>query len=185
MSKIKTLEEKTILENRFFKVENNKVLFNNTKEGEHLKITQKPKNRGIAVLPLTSDMKIIIQDEYRYGIARDITQVVKGGVDLNEKFEDAAAKELSEELNLVYGELIDLGAFNENPSIMCQENRAFLALNCESKETEINNDGTEAFSNRRAIPFDEALSLCINNELECAVTQMLILKASYVISKKL
>lgn len=183
MTKIKTIKENIILENKFFKVENNEVLFNNIKKGEHLKITQKPVNRGIAVLPITSNMEIIIQDEYRYSIARNITQVVKGGVGNNETFEDAVRKELSEELNLEYKELIDLGSFNENPSIMCQENNAFLALGCTEKESDIENDGTEFFSNKRTIPLGDALSMCLNNELECSVTQMLILKASYIINK--
>ena len=183
MSKIKTIKTNIILENKFFKVENNNVLFNNIKKGEHLKITNKPVNRGIAVLPITSKMEIIIQDEYRYGIDRYITQIVKGGVDPSESFEEAATKELSEELNLSYEKLIDMGRFNENPSIMCQENNAFLALGCTEKNYKIDNDGTESFSNKRTIPLGDALSMCLNNELECSVTQMLILKSSYIINK--
>jgi 8-oxo-dGTP pyrophosphatase MutT (NUDIX family) len=180
---IKKIKSNLIMENNFFKVENDDVLFNNTTTGTHLKITQKPLNKGIAVLPLTRDFQVIIQDEYRYGIGKYITQVVKGGVKLNETFQDAVKSELSEELNLKFEKLIELGNFYENPSFYNQHNMAFVALNCEPLKTDIANDGTESFSNKRLIPFSELVELCIDNKLECAVTQMLIMKAHFIINK--
>lgn len=181
---IKKIKSNTIMENNFFKVENDDVLFKNNKKGTHLKITEKPINRGIAVLPLTKDLNVIIQDEYRYAIGKNITQVVKGGVQLNQSFEEAVKSELSEELNLSFEKLIALGNFNENPSFVNKSSMAFIALNCELMDSDINNDGTESFSNKRTIPFSELFELCINNELECAVTQMLVMKTHFLLNKK-
>jgi hypothetical protein len=183
MKKIKTIKENIILDNDYFKVQNDDVLFPNNKEGKYLKVTPKPVNKGIAVLAMTSDFNVIIQDEYRYAMQKDMTEVVKGGVEENESFEDAAKRELSEELNLSYGELIDLGSYTEHPGMMFQYNRAFLALDCKKENIKIVNDGTEAFSNKRNIAFKDLLEICLNNGLDCSVTQMVILKASYAINK--
>lgn len=177
---IKTIKENIILHNKFFKVYNNDVIFKNGKIGTHLKI-ELPINKGIAVIPFNSNFEVIIQDEYRYAKESMVTQIVKGGVKDGQTFEDAVKEELSEELNLTYEKLIYAGKFDVNPSLYNQENRAYIALNCNFKDELICNDGTESFDNLRVIKFTDLLDDCINGRIECAVTQMLVLKAAFLL----
>jgi 3-deoxy-D-manno-octulosonate 8-phosphate phosphatase KdsC-like HAD superfamily phosphatase len=179
---IKTIKENIILENKFFKVENNNVLFKNGKQGEHLKITSKPTIKGIAVLAINKDLDVVIQDEYRYAVEKYVTQVVKGGVLENQSHEKAVEMELEEELGLTTNKIVYIGDFVEDPSIMAQDKKAFIAFNCEVK-VDSKNDGTESFSNRRTVKFSILIDEVMNNKISCAVTQMMILKANQILNE--
>ena len=174
---IKTLKKIVLMQNKYFKVENNKVLFKGTHEGEHLRIT--PSNKeGIAVLPITKEGKVIIQDEFRYSYNELITQVVKGGLKEGQTPEEAARDELEEELSLSYTKLIPLGNFVEHPSIVCQKGYSFLAIGCEHKKDSLDSEIGECFSNKREIDFDQLVEEVMSNKLDCAVTQMIVLKSN-------
>ena len=165
------------MKNKFFQVENNDVLFNEKKEGQHLRIVP-TSYEGVAVLPIMEDGKVMIQDEYRYTYEGYITQVVKGGLKEGQTPEDAEREELEEEMSLSYDKLIPLGQFVEHPSIVRQKGHAFVAMGCKYKENSLEAEETECFGNRRMVDFEELLASVMNNELECAVTQMLVLKVS-------
>lgn len=180
---IKTLEKKILLENNHFKVENNKVLFKGKEVGEHLRIIPSG-NSGVGVLPLTTDGEIIIQDEYRYSYGDYITQIVKGGIKKGQTPEEAAYMELEEELSLKCDKLIPLGKFVEHPSIVDMTGYAYLAFGCENKKNALSEEKTECFANKKYIKFSDMLKKVMNNEIECAVTQMVILKAYVYLLEK-
>lgn len=180
---IKTIKKNKLLKNKFFEVENNEVIFNKNKKGEHLLIKPTSKE-GVAVLPITEDGYVIIQDEYRYGYGKYITQVVKGGLKEGQTPLEAASEELEEELSLSFSEIIELGCFVEHPSIVKQKGYAFLALRCKEKKDSLEAEETEVFSNKRKILFKDLVEKVINNELDCAVTQMLVLKAAVYLEKE-
>jgi ADP-ribose pyrophosphatase len=181
---IKTIETQILMKNKFFQVENNKVNFNDKAEGEHLRILPKT-TEGVAVLPILKNGKVLIQDEFRYAYDGSITQVVKGGLKEGQTPEEAAKDELEEELSLKYTKLIPLGQFVEHPSIVKQKGYAFLAIGCEHKEDSLAAEDSECFGNQRFVDFSELLKEVMNNELDCAVTQMLVLKASVYLEKEL
>lgn len=79
---IKKIKENIIFNNKFFTIYNDDVVFKNKNQGTHLKIQNNTTNGGIAVLPILKNGKVIIQEEYRYGIENYILQVVKGGIDI-------------------------------------------------------------------------------------------------------
>lgn len=180
---IKTIKKNLIMENKFFKVENNNVIFQNGKLGEHLRITSKPTTKGIAVLAITKDFDVVIQDEYRYAVEKYVTQVVKGGVMENQSHEKAVVMELEEELGLTTENIVFMGDFVEDPSIMVQNKKAFIAFDCELK-VDVKNDGTESFNNKKTIKLQILVDDVMNNKIQCAVTQMLILKASAMLNQK-
>jgi 8-oxo-dGTP pyrophosphatase MutT (NUDIX family) len=180
---IKTLETNILMKNKYFQVENNKVDFNGKAEGEHLRIIPSA-YEGVAVLAIMEDGRVMIQDEYRYTYEGYITQVVKGGLKEGQTPEDAAREELEEEMSLTYTKLIPLGQFVEHPSIVKQKGHAFVAIGCKHKEDSLNEEATECFGNRRLVSFNELVESVLNNELECAVTQMLVLKASLKLQLK-
>lgn len=179
---IKTIKENLLMENKYFKVENNKVLFKGKHEGEHLRVTPKTKE-GVGVLPITKEGNVIIQDEFRYSYNGLITQVVKGGLKEGQTPEQAAKEELEEELSLSYQKLIPLGNFVEHPSIVCQKGYSFLAIGCEHKNDSLSAESSECFQNKRVVSFEELVEEVMSNKLDCAVTQMLVLKANEYIKR--
>lgn len=179
---IKTIKNKIIMNNKYYRIENNEVLFKEKHKGEHLRIIPATLE-GIAVLPLNKKGKIIIQDEYRYAYGGFITQLVKGGIKPTQTPEEAVKEELEEELSLSYKELIPLGTYIENPSILCQKGYAFLAIDCEYNNDSLNSDESECFKNKITVNFNNLVEDVLNNKIECAVTQMLILKANEYLKK--
>ena len=174
---IKTIKKNILMKNKYFQVENNEVLFNGKAEGQHLRIIPSS-YEGVAVLAIMEDGRVMIQDEYRYTYEGFITQVVKGGLKEGQTPEEAAREELEEEMSLSYTKLIPLGQFVEHPSIVRQKGHAFVAIGCKHKKDSLAAEETECFGNRRLVNFDELVKSVMNNELDCAVTQMLVLKAS-------
>ena len=69
---IRKLEEVIILKNRFFKVFNDRVVFNEKNEGTHLKIEQTNKQDGIAILPVLENGNVLLIKNYRYSINKEI-----------------------------------------------------------------------------------------------------------------
>jgi 8-oxo-dGTP pyrophosphatase MutT (NUDIX family) len=179
---IKTIKKNVLLENKYFKVENNKVLFKGKHEDEHLRVIPTTRE-GVGVLPITKEGNVIIQDEFRYSYNGLITQVVKGGLKEGQTPEQAAKEELEEELSLSYKKLIPLGNFIEHPSIVCQKGYSFLAIGCEHKEDSLLAENSECFKNKRVIYFKDLLEEVMNNKIDCAVTQMLVLKANEYIKR--
>lgn len=180
---IKTKKENVLMKNRFFQVENNEVNFNGKSDGEHLRIIPTAQE-GVAVLPIMKDGRVLIQDEFRYSYDGYITQVVKGGLKEGQTPEEAASDELEEELSLSFTKLIPLGQFVEHPSIVKQKGYAFLAVGCSHKEDSLDAEDSECFGNKRFVDFSELVKEVMRNELDCAVTQMLVLKAAVYLEKE-
>jgi len=177
---IKTNKVNILFKNRYFQVENNQVEFNGKTNGEHLKIIP-ASFEGVAVLPIMENGMVMIQDEYRYAYNGFITQVVKGGLKKGQTPEDAVKEELEEELSLSFGELIYVGKFVEHPSIVKQRGHAYIALGCKNKKESLSAEATECFGNKRLASFDDLLKSVMNNEIECSVTQMIVLKAAFLL----
>jgi ADP-ribose pyrophosphatase len=180
---IKTIKENKIFENNFFQIFNDDVEFENNHQGTHIKMSSLPLPKQIAVLAIDKDFKVIIQDEYRYAIQRSITQCVAGGVKPGESFEDAARTELDEELGLEAESFFDAGSFLTEPGIMIADKRAFIALNCTEKLQSKEKDASEVFVNKRTIDLSDLLDDVLSGKIECVTTQMLVLKAAFLIDR--
>lgn len=180
---MKRLKENLIFSNKFVKFFNDDVLFNDKTKGTHIRIFAEPMDRQIAILAFDSDLNIIIQDEFRYSFGGYLTQCSMGGVKNDQTFLDAAKMELEEELSLFTGnkDIISLGNFLTEPGLMCSRKEAFLAFNCKEKNNSIPQEDTEMFTNRRKIPFFKILDDVNSGKIQCATTQMIILRASFII----
>lgn len=180
---IKTKKENLVFSNKFFKIYNDDVEFSGGFLGTHLKTFALPTDQQIAILPFDSYFNVIIQDEYRYAIKDYITQCVMGGVKENQTFKEAAAMEMEEELSLFSDTIISIGSFITEPGIMQSKKEAFLAFNCKEKDNSLEKEVSESFINKRKIPFSTLLSMVNNGEIHCATTQMLVLRAAFIIDK--
>lgn len=86
----------------------------------------------VNVLPVTSDGRIILIEQYRVGSNR-ITLETPGGT-LNPDEKDptmTAARELEEETGFTSMRFLPLGSFNPNPAIMSNRCHFFIALGCQ------------------------------------------------------
>tara|TARA_Y100000588_G_scaffold321228_1_gene352338 strand:+ start:38991 stop:39557 length:567 start_codon:yes stop_codon:yes gene_type:complete len=177
---IRKLEEVIILKNRFFKVFNDRVVFNEKNEGTHLKIEQTNKQDGIAILPVFENGNVLLIKNYRYSINKEIYQVVKGGNGTIFENQDialqCAKEELEEEAGLVSKNIRFLQTFYESPSILNIKGYSFLALNCkEPKIRKRYKEETESISGYVEIKFEDLEDFLLNNEM-CSTSMFLIQK---------
>jgi len=172
---IKTVREVVKFENKFWKLNNNEVIFEGKEKGNYVKLKSSAL-AGVAVLPIDPEGYIYIQEEYRYGIESYMTHIVMGGQTIDETTEEAALKEMQEEIGLsTNNKLISYGFFREMVNIMDQKLFLFVATDVFSDKSR-DKENTEFFKNKRKIKLEDAFLMAMKNEFNCAATELLIIK---------
>jgi ADP-ribose pyrophosphatase len=116
---------------------------------------------------------------FRYTIDAECIETVAGGINDGEAPEDAARRELQEEIGLAADELIDLGETHQMTEIVVSPVRLFVARGL--REVATNQDPTEELS-RLDIPFLEAVAWALHGRIVHAATVGLILRAAHLLS---
>jgi len=92
--------------------------------GSHCVLHLKP---GVSVLALDEDGTVYLTDEFHYAIGRNSLEAVSGGIEAGEEPQQAARRELEEEIGLVAAEWLELGTVDPFTSIVVSPTRLFLA----------------------------------------------------------
>ena len=173
--KEKTLKENLVFDGKVIKVFNDDVLLPNKKLGKREKIKH---NGGAGVLAIEGDECFLVE-QFRYAYDKTILEIPAGKLELNEKPELAAHRELEEEigykatsmklLNTIYP---TVGYTNEIIYIFIAEGLVKSNPNLDEDE----------FVNVRKMKLDDLYQLVLKNEIHDAKTVVAIL--SYVALKK-
>ena len=73
--------------------------------------------RAVFVLPITPAGEAVLIRQYRYPLGCRLTEIVAGGLEAGESVQDAACRELAEEVGGVAGEWAALPGFYPQPSV--------------------------------------------------------------------
>lgn len=130
------------------------------------------KRDGVAVLPIDGD-KLYLVNQFRYAWNTNSIEVVCGLTDPGETPEDAARRELQEELGLKAKTLIPLGKIKPL-GIMRNTSHLFLAMDLTQTETE--REGSEVIE-EYVTTLPEAVQKVMNSEIVHWSTVVLIFKA--------
>lgn len=141
------------------------------KPGTHSVVTVKP---GVSVLALDDEQNVFLTDEFHYAVGRNSLETVSGGIDEGESAEEAARRELQEELGLLAGPLIPLGMVDPFTSSVSSPTGLFLAR--ELTQTEPDPDGTELIRLVK-MPLKSAVEKVMTGEITHAPSCVLIFKA--------
>ena len=82
---------------------------------------------AVVVLPLDQSGMALLVRQYRYPIGKDLLEAPAGGIDPGESPEQAAQRELQEEIGYIAGSLERLGAFWTAPGFCTEYMYAYLA----------------------------------------------------------
>lgn len=120
---LKTTKINTILKNDFFEVQNNDVINENTgKALQHLKIIEKGTRCAGAVAICQLGDRLLLINNYRYGIGKMSLEFSRGYVEKDENPEECAIRELFEETGIVFNHQLDtierLGEMAVNSSFL-------------------------------------------------------------------
>jgi len=86
---------------------------------------------SVAVLPLLDDGRVLLIENFRYAIGRDLLEVPAGNLEPGEPPECAARRELAEETGYRAERIEQLTSFYTSPGIMSERMYLFLATGLE------------------------------------------------------
>ena len=133
---------------------------------------------AVAVLPLLSDGRVVMERQFRYPHDRVFLEIPAGK--LNFKGEnplDAASRELREETGAVAGKYTFLGELDTTPAIVDEKIHMYLAEDITFGERELDDD---EFLDVELIPLTELVSMVMSGEIKDAKTQIAVLKTAII-----
>ncbi len=144
------------------------VTVDTVREGDKTYVREVVHHRGSAViLPAFDDGTIALVRQYRHPTVKYMMELPAGGLDDRERPEEAAARELEEELGLVAGKLEKLSEFFVSPGF-CAE-KMWLYLATDLTETARRPEDDEVIEVVR-LPIKRALQMITDGEIEDAKT---------------
>jgi 8-oxo-dGTP pyrophosphatase MutT (NUDIX family) len=158
--------------NEFIEVNEDKVTQPDGKPGLYATVEMKA---GVSVLALDAEGNAYLTSQFRYAVGKESIEVVSGAIDEGEEPEEAARRELREELGIEAAELISLGRMDLDTSILRCPAAMFLARDLQFRETE--QEGTENIRPEK-MALDEAVGKVMRSEITHGPTCVLVLKAS-------
>ncbi len=181
---IKTLQKNLVYTNKFFDVYDNDVLFNGKFQGTYLKLEPRnvnPEAGGVMVLPITTEGKIVLQQEYRYGYGDWMYSAVAGFTSENLSLEETVLRELREEVqhDTKIENIKLLGKTVNMPNIVGDNVYMYYATDCSPNKI-YKPENEECFRNRLYLTLDEAYEMVMENKIPCSATQLMILKYCFL-----
>ena len=140
-----------------------------------------PGEHGVVITPRASAAvvidgnDIVLARQARYAIDRNVLEIVKGGADGAESPQDAAERELREELGVIADRWDALGIIYEIPSIMQEPVSLFLARDIRAVMSQP--EDVETIVAVR-MPFREAYLAAARGDINDAVTGLALLRAA-------
>lgn len=164
-----------LYENPWIRVREDQVIQPDGKQGTFGVVELGP---AVAVLPVHDDGSVSLVCVFRYTINAECIETVAGGIGEDEAAEDAARRELREEIGLAADEMIDLGETQQMTEIVVSPVRLFVARGLHDVSS--NQDPTEEIS-RLDVPLAEAVSWALHGRIVHAATVALVLRAAHLL----
>ena len=94
----------------------------------------------VAIVPIDGDGNIVLVRQYRLATGAVLLEVPAGGIDKGESPEDAAQRELREEIGMRAGRLEPIAEFYVSPGFLTEYVYAFLATDLSDSPAEADED---------------------------------------------
>lgn len=129
----------------------------------------------VGVLPFLDPNTVLMIKQYRYVAKRVTWEMPTGGMHRGESREDAAQRELAEEIGYRAGKLTWLSTLQTSKSVV--DETAYLFLGEGLVKMELPPDETE-FIEVRPFPFTEVLQMVLRSEITDSMTIIAVLHAA-------
>ena len=132
-------------------------------------------NECVGVLPFLDPQTVLLIKQYRYVAQRVTWEMPTGALHAGESIEEAARREMAEEIGYRPGKLTWVSTFHTSKSVV--DETAHLFLGEELVEVELPPDDTE-FIAVQPLPFDEVLRMVLRGEITDSMTIIAVLHAA-------
>ncbi len=129
----------------------------------------------VGLLPFLDRDTVLLVQQYRYVAGRPTWEMPTGGVHAGETIEQAAQRELGEEIGYRARRLVRLSTYHTSKSVVDETAHLFLAEGLSRAKTPP--DETE-FIDVRAFPFDTVLRMVLDGEIVDGMTIIAVLLAA-------
>ena len=164
------IESRQVYQDPWVSLRRDEVLRPDNKPGTYCVVNVKP---GVCVIALDEHGQVHLTEEFHYGVGRVTVEAVSGGVELGEVAEEAAKRELAEELGIFAAEWTDLGMVDPFTANVVSPTRLYLARGLTLGRP--STDGGEVI--RHLIwSFEEALAAVLDSRISHAPSAVAILK---------
>ena len=139
-------------------------------------------NGAVAILPLLSDGRVIMERQYRYPHGRVVLEIPAGKLDTPDEIPlEAARRELREETGALAGKMTCLGKIIPSSAILSEVIHLYLAEDLTFGERELDED---EFLDVEYISLAELKQMVMRGEIADAKTQIAVLKADEILRNK-
>ena len=166
-----------VYENAWLKLREDRVKHRDGQESTFGVVSIKP---GVTVLPMDEDGTVSLVREFKYAVADTMLEAVSGAIESGESPEEAALREVAEEVGLVAAEWVDMGVINPLTTLLHSPNQMFLARKL-SPIRRIPEAGEHVEVVK--MPFDDALQAVLRGQITHAASVALILKTEIFIRR--
>lgn len=129
----------------------------------------------VGILPFLNPNTVLLIKQYRYIAKRVTWEMPTGGVHPGESIEEAAQRELGEEIGYRAGKLTWVSTYHTSKSVM--DETAHLFLGEDLVKLELDPDETE-FIEVQPFPFDEVLRMVLQGKIPDSMTIIAVLHAA-------
>ncbi len=119
----------------------------------------------VAIVPIDGDGNVVLVRQYRLATGGVLLEVPAGGVDKGESPEDAAQRELREEIGMRAASLEPIGEFYVSPGFLTEYVYAFLATDLSDSPADADEDEDIAVVR---VPLAEAVAMVERGEFRDA-----------------
>lgn len=128
---------------------------------------------GAAILPVLADGRVLLIQQFRPAIGKNIYEIPAGRIEPNESPLDCAVRELQEEAGFRAGNVLKLGGLWSTPGFCDEYIYLFYATELEEVEQQLEPDELiELFP----VCLDEALRMVAKGEIPDSKTQIALLR---------
>jgi ADP-ribose pyrophosphatase len=173
-----------VYENAWLKLREDRVKHRSGQESTFGIVSIKP---GVTVLPMDEDGTVSLVREFKYALADTTLEAVSGAIESGETPEQAALREIAEEVGLVAAEWVDMGVLNPFTTLIHSPNHLFLAR----KLSPVRSGGSFQLAQSSAehievvkMPFDDALDAVLRGQITHGASVALILKTEIFVRRK-
>jgi ADP-ribose pyrophosphatase len=124
MSKEPTISSKTIFKGRAFDVRVDTIRMPDSRETTREIVEHAP---CVVIIPIDKDDNVLLVQQYRKAIEKELLEIPAGGIDGQETPEEATIREMQEETGFIPAKLIKLGGFYSTPGFCTEYLHCFLA----------------------------------------------------------